>query len=101
MISPLAADDLGVLVHLRARGYQVMVVSPNPVLFETARLSPRAEVRQAARVLHLERDLLIKHLRRAGIQTLDWDVSRPFDQAVRQSLARTPGYAQAPGRWLP
>jgi uncharacterized repeat protein (TIGR01451 family) len=97
VVSPLAADDLGTLVHLRARGYQVMVISPNPVLFEMAHLPSMVEVQQAARILRLERDLLLKHLRRAGIQTLDWDVSQPFDQVVRHSLSRTPQHMQAVG----
>ena len=75
-----------------------MAVSPNPVLFETARLSQLAEVQQAARVLRLERDLLLMRLRRAGIQTLDWDVSQPFDQVVRHSLSRPPQTLRAVGR---
>ena len=100
VVSPLVPDDLETLVHLRARGYQVMVVSPNPVSFETARLSQRTEVRQAARILRLERDLLLMRLRRAGIQTLDWDVSQPFDQAVRYSLSRPPQTLRAVGRML-
>jgi uncharacterized protein (DUF58 family) len=97
VVSPLVTDDLGTLVHLRARGYQVMVVSPNPVSFELTHLAERMEVQQAARILRLERDLLIKQLRRAGIQTLDWDVSHPFDQAMRHSLSRTPQHMQAVG----
>lgn len=97
VVSPLAGDDLGVLVHLRARGYQVMVVSPNPVLFEAAHLVPRTEVQQAARILRLERDLLLKQMRRAGIQTLDWDVTQPFDLAVRYSLSRLPHHTQFAG----
>jgi uncharacterized repeat protein (TIGR01451 family) len=100
VISPLAPDDLGTLVHLRARGYQVMLVSPNPVSFEMSNLRPVAEVQQAARILRLERDLLLKNLRRAGIQTLDWDVSQPFDLAVRHSLSRPPHWLRAVGRML-
>ena len=41
LVSPLVEDDYLTLVQLRARGYQVMVVSPDPVGFE-ARLLPRA-----------------------------------------------------------
>lgn len=98
VVSPLAADDLGTLVHLRARGYQVMVISPDPVSFEIKHLAERHEVQQAARILRLERDLLLNRLRRAGIQTLDWDVSQPFDLAVRYSLSRAPQHMQAAGR---
>ena len=98
VVSPLTTDDLGTLVHLRARGYQVMVISPDPVRYEMTHLRPGDEVRKAARILRLERDLLLKHLRRAGIQTLDWDVSQPFDQVVRHSLSRAPQQLRALGR---
>ncbi|MEW5938863.1 MAG: DUF58 domain-containing protein [Chloroflexota bacterium] len=98
VVSPLAEDDLNVLVQLRARGYQVMAVSPNPAAFELSFLPKRAEVSQAARVVQLERDLLLRKLNRAGVQLLDWDVSVPFDKAVRQSLGRPPQQARALGR---
>jgi uncharacterized protein (DUF58 family) len=97
MVSPLVPDDLGVLVQLRARGYQVMAVSPDPVKFELANLPASKEVDQAARVVKLERDLLLRKLQRAGVQLLDWDVSQPFDQVVRRSLGRPPRQAQAVG----
>jgi uncharacterized protein (DUF58 family) len=100
VVSPLAPDDLGTLVHLRARGYQVMLISPDAVSFETAHLKPVAEVRQAARIVRIERDLLLKNLRRAGIQTLDWDVSQPFDQVVRRSLSHPPQWLRAVGKVL-
>jgi uncharacterized protein (DUF58 family) len=93
VVSPLVDEDLSVLVQLRARGYQVMTISPNPVGFELSFLPKREEVTQAARVVQLERDLLLRRLNRAGIQLLDWDVSTPFDKAVRASLGRPPRQA--------
>ena len=97
-VSPLASEDLGVLVQLRARGYQVLVVSPDPVAFETLHLLRLPQVDQAARIVRFERDLLLGQLRRAGIQTLNWNVSQPFDQAVRHSLGRPPQWLRAVGR---
>jgi uncharacterized protein (DUF58 family) len=88
LISPLVADDYEVLVQLRARGYRVMVVSPDPVTFEQAYLPARPEVDLAARVIRMERELLIRSLRRAGLQVVNWEVSQPFDQVVRRSLNR-------------
>lgn len=96
-VSPLVNEDLTVLVQLRARGYQVLVVSPDPVSFEISLLPRIAQVEQAARVVRLERELLLGQLRRAGIQTLNWDVSQPFDQAVRHSLGRPPQWLRAVG----
>jgi len=88
LISPLAADDYEVLLQLRARGFRVMVVSPDPVMFEQDYLPPSPEVDLAARVIRMERDLLIRSLRRAGLQVVNWEVSQPFDQVVRRSLSR-------------
>jgi hypothetical protein len=31
---------------------------------------------------------LIRSLRRAGLQVVNWEVSQPFDQVVRRSLNR-------------
>ena len=38
LVSPLDGEDVNVLVQLRARGYQVMAVSPDPVTFELSYL---------------------------------------------------------------
>lgn len=100
VISPLATDDLDTLVKLRARGYQVMVISPDPVEFEAKNLPHKKEIRQAARVVRIERELLLMRLRRAGIQILDWDVSQPFDQVVRHSLLRPPQLLRVIGNIL-
>lgn len=97
LISPLDADDEKVLVRLRARGYQVMVVSPDPVSFESGYLPKSESVRQATRLLRMERALLIQKLQRAGIQVLDWDVSQPFDQVVKRRLGRPPELLRAIG----
>ncbi len=82
LVSSLVADDLGIVVQLRARGYQVMVISPDPVRFERALLPASAAVDLASRTIRLERDLLIRRLQRAGVQVIEWDVSKPFDRAV-------------------
>lgn len=97
-VSPLVSEDLAVLIQLRARGYQVLVVSPDPVSFEKSFLPRLPQVEQAARVIRLERELLLGQLRRAGIQILSWDTSQPFDQAVRHSLGRPPQWLRAVGR---
>jgi uncharacterized protein (DUF58 family) len=88
LVSTLVDDDLDILIQLRARGYQVMVISPNPVAFERSLLPATQEVEIAKRVIQMERDLLIRRLQRAGIQVIEWEVSRPFDQVVRPALMR-------------
>ena len=92
LVSPLNGDDDRVLVQLRARGYQVMVISPDPITFEMGHLDADRPVRLAGRLVRLERALLLNDLRRAGIQVLDWDVSQPFDQIIKKRLGRPPAY---------
>ncbi|MCC7117697.1 MAG: DUF58 domain-containing protein [Anaerolineales bacterium] len=88
LVSPLAPDDLEALIQLRAKGYQIMALSPDPLKFELGLLPASPETQLAARVLRLERNLLIKRLERAGIQVVEWDVSKQFDQAVGPLLKR-------------
>lgn len=98
LVSPLTSDDLMPLIQLRAEGYQVLVVSPNPVEFELSYLPRRPHVDLAARVIRMERTLLLQKIRRAGIQVLDWDVAEPFDLAVKRKLSRPPAWLRAVGR---
>jgi len=88
LVSALVNDDLNVLVQLRGRGYQVMIISPDPVKFELGLLPSSPEADTAARMIRMERDLLIRRLERAGIQVIGWDVSIPLDQAIGPLLMR-------------
>jgi uncharacterized protein (DUF58 family) len=95
LISPLVEDDYPTLVQLRARGYQVLVVAPDPVVFE-AGLLPRhgsdysaADVQLSARVLRMERQWSLRRVRRAGVHVIEWNVSQPFDQVMRGAFRRS------------
>jgi uncharacterized repeat protein (TIGR01451 family) len=93
LISPLSDDDLNPLIQLRAQGYEVMVISPNPVKFELSYLPVNHMVQLAGRVVHMERTLLLQKMGRAGIHVLDWEVAEPFDLFVKRRLSRSPAYA--------
>ena len=95
LVSPLLEDDLKPLIHLRAQGYEVMVVSPNPVRFELSYLPANETIQLAGRVVHMERILLLQRMGRAGIHVLDWDVSEPFDLFVKRRLSRSPFWLRA------
>jgi uncharacterized protein (DUF58 family) len=98
LVSPLTDDDLMPLVQLRAQGYQVLVVSPDPVKFELSYLPGNSNVDLAARVIHMERTLLLQRIQRASIQVLDWNVAEPFDLVVKRKLGRAPAWLRAVGR---
>lgn len=98
-VSSLTEDDLKPLIHLRAQGYDVLVVSPNPVKFELSYLPASIpNVGLAGRVIHMERLLLLQRLQRANIHVLDWDVSEPFDLMAKRRMGRTPVWLHALGR---
>jgi uncharacterized protein (DUF58 family) len=95
-VSPLMKEDVPVLVQLRARGYAVLVVCPDPVAFEARQLGRLPEVgavKLAARIARLERKLLLEQLQQAGVRVLDWDVTEPFEQAVRSFARRSHPWA--------
>ncbi|MCI0554818.1 MAG: DUF58 domain-containing protein [Anaerolineae bacterium] len=98
LISPLHEDDFSPLVQLRAQGYQILVISPNPVKFELSYLPKNRNVDLAGRVIRMERALLLQKVQRANIQVLDWDVVEPFDLVVKRMLSRPPAWLRAVGR---
>lgn len=98
LISPLSEDDLNPLIQLRAQGYEVMVVSPNPVKFELSYLPANETIQLAGRVIYMERALLLQKMGRAGIHVLDWDVAESFDLFVKRKLSRSPFWLRAFGR---
>ncbi len=90
LISPLVHDDLEFLVRLRGQGYELLIVSPNPISFELAGLPMTLAVHWGARIATIERALLFRRLRQAGVRLVDWDIDQPLDQAISASLARQP-----------
>lgn len=88
LVSPLAMDDIEPLVRLRANGYNVMVISPDPIAYETAMYSPGRERELAHRIARLERIILLRQVREAGIPVVDWDVQTPLDTAIQTTLGR-------------
>ena len=90
LISPLLPGDAEELIKLRARGYRVLVISPNPIEFERQTLPDNNQVTLAVRIAQAERDLLFRKLRHAQIRVVDWPVALPFYQVAHTALSRLP-----------
>jgi uncharacterized protein (DUF58 family) len=88
LVSPLQHDDLGTLVRLRAHGYELLVISPDPVSFERRLLRESPEADLAIRLAGIERELLLRRVREVGVRVVDWRVDTPFQQVAEQALAR-------------
>jgi uncharacterized protein (DUF58 family) len=100
LVSPLWEEDLPILIRLRARGYQLLVISQDPVTFEAKELGSDPAAKLAARIARLERMLLIRKAQQVGIQIVNWQVDKPFDHAVHASLGRLPSWFRAVGLGL-
>lgn len=87
LVSPLLKNDPTMLIRLRAFGYRLLVISPDPVAFEGQALADSREVVLATRLARLERTLLLDKLRQADIRVVDWPVGTPFPEATHAALS--------------
>jgi uncharacterized protein (DUF58 family) len=88
LISRLLEGDIEVLRRLRAL-YSVIVVSPDPLEFELARLSDKdGAIELARRIGRLRRELMFNKLREAGVRVVDWKTSLPLKGAAKEALSR-------------
>lgn len=97
-VGPVVNGDVPTLTRLLATGYAVMVVSPNPILFEMQSQKPGSVPPHAAlalRAAQAERAVSIQQMRRRGIQVVDWDVNQPLDAVLHEALARQPVQVRA------
>ena len=88
LISPLIAEDYDMLVTIRLSGFNLLVISPDPVSFESSGMVESRTTMLAKRIVHLQREVLLRRLRGAGIHVVDWDTSQPFEQIARLALER-------------
>ena len=88
VISPVGLRDLGAFKRLRANGYQVLLVSPDPVSYGLERDRSDREYILAARLARLERQVQLSSLRQLGIQVVDWQVEEPLQRAIHTALRR-------------
>ena len=90
MVSPLLPNDLQPLIRLRASGYELMIVSPNPIDFEASGITNDNWMPYAVRLAEIERHLLLRRLNQTGIRVVDWHVGQRLDGVIHASLAHRP-----------
>lgn len=89
-ISPLHRDDTNMLIRLRARGYRVLVISPDMIEFEAQSLQGEDDQHPALRIAKHERKFMFLQLRQAGLRVLDWHPALPLINVVHAQLSRPP-----------
>jgi uncharacterized protein (DUF58 family) len=88
LISPLVADDIKILIRLKACGYDVLVICPDTSAYEVKGLPDVPPVKIAARIIWVERALFMSELKRMGVQVVDWQVDSSLDQAIQNTVGR-------------
>ncbi len=83
-ISPIWKDDIDMVTRLKGMGYNVLVVSPNPISYEKQFISEDNINPQGEALAALERKLLLRQIRNAGADVIDWDIAEPLAHALRR-----------------
>jgi uncharacterized protein (DUF58 family) len=88
IVSPLVPEDVPAIVRMRAHGYAVMVISPDPISYESA--AYQDSTTPAYRMAYAERHFILRQLLGNGTQIVDWLVDQPLEGTIRNALARQP-----------
>ena len=89
IISPLMSGDWRFFRRLRAYGYQVLLISPDPLDYARHILPTDLDSRLATRLTRLERQIEINQITQLWIPVIDWQVSQPLAPLVRNALRHT------------
>jgi uncharacterized protein (DUF58 family) len=89
VISPLASNDWQLFPRLRAYGYQVLLISPDPFDYARRMLEADPPTILASRLARLERQQEISKITQLWIPVINWRVSQPLSPLVRSALRRT------------
>jgi uncharacterized protein (DUF58 family) len=86
IISPLNRGDWRLFPRLRAFGYQVLLISPNPIDYVRRSLPDDPTTKLASRLTGVERQLEIHKITQLRVPVIDWQVSQPLAPLVRNAL---------------
>jgi uncharacterized protein (DUF58 family) len=86
IISPLLDNDLPAFIRMRSQGYEVIVISPDPVDFEYQSNQHNQESGLAKRLAYLERGVHIRGLKKVGVRVVEWKVSEPLPNVIQRYL---------------
>lgn len=79
IISAVDARDLETYARLRAFGYDVLLISPDPIEYAARRLPSTKISTLAVRAARVERVVQLKRLLKMGIQVIDWQVNESLE----------------------
>ncbi len=85
VLSVVGAGDLDTYRRFRSYGYEVLLVSPDPVEYANRKLQRTALNDLAVRAARLERVALLNAIMRIGISVIDWQLGQPLDVLLRRT----------------
>jgi len=80
--------DLKTYSRLRAHGYQVVLISPDPFEFPASRQAEVSPNDYAIRTAKAERLIQFKQMMQLGVTVIDWPVNRPLSAVLLENSAR-------------
>ncbi len=86
ILSALNRGDWRLFPRLRAFGYQVLLISPDPIDFIRQSLPDDPLTKLAVRLTWVERQLEIRKITQLRVPVIDWQVSQPLAPLVRKAL---------------
>jgi uncharacterized protein (DUF58 family) len=88
VISPLGPRAVAALTRLRALGYPVLLISPDPVGYAAIGLPEGRSRSLAVRLAHCERSLQFWQLRQRGVEVIDWPVDQALNNVIQTVLRK-------------
>jgi uncharacterized protein (DUF58 family) len=85
IFSTAAIEDLKTYSMLMSFGYDVILISPNPIEYIAQRLPASNINTMAVRAARLERAALLRKLLRLGVRVIDWQVDQPLETILNQA----------------
>ncbi len=83
IFSALDPQDVDTYARLRSYGYEVVLISPDPVELAARGVKRRAIDQWAIRAVRVERAALLKSLLEMGVEVIDWQIDQPLDPMLR------------------
>lgn len=84
-VSPLDPGDYQTIKRLHIEGYQLLIISPNPVQKCSRDIIDNTDEAFALRATIIERKLMFRRISRLGVHIVDWDISQPLN-GILQSI---------------
>ncbi len=91
IVSPLISADRSLFLRLKASGYQVLLISPDPIDFVYSSLAQDQDNLLAIRAARIERQIMLNDIAQLQISVINWKVRQPLFPLVRQALTRVRG----------